>query len=64
MFGIIKKLIILRKPIINNDYLMIYPYKISVNRYIGSCNDKEKLLTKKNELKILVFIKVVNVNVY
>ena len=47
MFGIIKKLIILRKSIINNDYLMIYPYKISVNRCIGSCNDKEKLLTKK-----------------
>ena len=28
------------KVIVDNDY-MTYPYKISVNRCIGSCNDKE-----------------------
>ena len=29
-----------RKVIIDNDY-MTYPYKIKVNKCIGSCNDKE-----------------------
>ena len=28
-----------RKKIIDYDYLMIYPYKISVNRCSGSCNE-------------------------
>ena len=29
-----------RKVIVNNDYLMIYPYKIKIDRCIGSCNSK------------------------
>ena len=29
-----------RKVIVDNDY-MTFPYKIGVDRYIGSCNDKD-----------------------
>ena len=72
-----------RKVIIDNDY-MTFPYKIGVDRCIGSCNDKGNpyfkfclpdsiknisvkyfdLISKKNVLKILVFIEAVNVVVY
>ena len=34
-----------RKVIIDNDY-MTFPYKIGVDRYIGSCNDKDNTYFK------------------
>ena len=72
-----------RKVITDNDY-MAYPYKIGVDRCIGSCNDVDNpyfkvclpdsiknigvksfdLLLKKNVLKNIHFIKLVNVVVY
>ena len=72
-----------RTVIIDNDY-MTFPYKIKVDKCVGSCSDGDNpyfkvcltdsvknisvkvfdLISQKNVLKMLVFIKAVNVVVY